>query len=703
MKRNNAHSMWPFILLFAVLSAAIVGCKSPTTINTSNNALLILGFADPGRAAHPADSKAIVPSGLAVSSIEVELSGPGGVNVHADSEGAPIELELVPGAWVVSAKGFNSESVLIVEGSLELQLEPSECVSRTLVLRPIAGSGSISLRWSLQGELGGALSVTGSIEDAKGEIRAIESPFSRPEDSPLVIADLPSGSWKLRLSLLCEGETVCGLADAILVAANMTTLVSIVFSPPRASMALSFLIPDYESTSLSIEPAVRRAAVGARVAFKADCEAPVTWYSEGAALACASPLLQLDVLGAASSLRIDCIYADAEGLYPPRSGSARLIQRAGQELAGLRWIELLIRSEQDSSSQVLARGLSDCRDLAWSPSGRFLAAASRDSNTVSLFDAADVGAIFPLAFAGGAAEPALAAPTRLRFVSDMSILALSESRGALYTLAIEASPEEPVLRLANTFIDPLLAGAKDMAVVPADNQGHATSIYVAAQDSDSVILLSLDENNIPVSAKLAAAPGAGELAYFSRPSCAALDTTGGILAVGTCGDDAIYLFSRDSSSGGLTLRQRINKTAFPASAPLSDPCALVFAPDSASLYALSYYGKAVIRLDRDAATGAFNPVAGARSGNDGVQGFATPRALGLNPEAGLVVVAGSGSEDGIAAFDLSSPGELRYLGSILPPEGDAVPPRPMTLAFSPDGTKFGLASDGLLSIFTASP
>jgi hypothetical protein len=705
--------------LCAILGSIIaaVGCVGAGQAGGSVDAVLILGFdssvsvkalspasplASP-QSAPRSKSMAIVPEGLAIASIDLELSGPGGARVQKKTEGSrPVEIELAPGPWTILAKGFNADGIELVEGSLSLRLEPSERLSRTLVLGPVPGRGSISLAWSLSGELGGALTVAGSLEGPSGERRSIDSPFDRPGGSPLSIGDLPSGGWKLSLSLLRDGTAVCGLAEGILVAAGMTTRASVVFSPPEARMSMSFIVPDYGSTSLSLAPSVRRAALAQEVAFKADCPGSASWFAEGSPLAETGPRLRFAPRTNAASTRVDCVYADPNGSSPPRSGSARLVSRERQELGSLKWSEVHIRSEQDEASQALARGLSDCRDLAWSPSGSLVAAAGRSSNCVSVFEAAEAGSLFPLAAVGGSEEPGLAAPSRLRFASETCILALSESAGAVYAISIEGSGDETDLSLAGSFADEALRGAKDLALAPAGPGDRAAQAYVAAADADAVVMLELGEGGVPSSARVAAARGSGDMAGFSRPNCVALDDTGTLLAVGTAGDDAIYVFDRNPASGELSLRQRIDKSSFPAGAPLSDPCALAFGMDSSSLFALSYYGKSIARLDRDGATGAFAPVAGARSGTGDVRGFSTPRSLGLYPGGRLAAIAGSGADDGLALFATSASGGLAYLGSMLPPQGDAVPQRPMALAFAPDGGRLALASDGAISIFAVS-
>ena len=160
--------------------------------------------------------------------------------------------------------------------------------------------------------------------------------------------------------------------------------------------------------------------------------------------------------------------------------------------------------------------------------------------------------------------------------------------------------------------DPCLAGAKDLALMP-----EASSAYAAASSADAIALITLDALGRPVAARPAAAKGAPGLEAFSRPACLALSPDGRLLAVGTAGDDAIYFFDREAATNVLTLRSRLDKSAFPAEAPLSDPCSLAFSPGGASLFVLSYYGKALIRLDLDAVSGSYAICSSARSGQGG--------------------------------------------------------------------------------------
>jgi len=311
---------------------------------------------------------------------------------------------------------------------------------------------------------------------------------------------------------------------------------------------------------------------------------------------------------------------------------------------------------------------------------------------VTLFEAGVAGAVFAQGSVGGPSEPRLDSPGRLLFLSDGGLVAISATAGTAYSLGADGG----TLVFRGALYDALLSGASDLASAAV---AGGSQVYVAAPGADAVVLLRMGPGGsfdaiLPVAVK-----DGGALASFSKPTCLALDPAGGLLAVGTEGDDAIYLFARDAGSGSLSLASRIDKTVFDALGSLSDPCSLAFSSDGASLFVLSYYGKAVFRLDKNPVDGTFAPVVGAKSGVGGVHGFASPRQLAAAPDGSLLAVAGGGAEDGLALFDVAGPGSLVFQGALLPAAETAVPPRPNALAFSSDGRFLAVAADGFVSLF----
>ncbi len=665
-----------FLFLFPAAVLALDACRHETPAT----ATLLLGFG--GRAA---SAKSFTPEEIAISSIKIEGVGPGGTKIAAtSSDFAPVELELAPGSWLITAKGLSAQGIVVASGFLELSLGPSESQTKDILLAPVAGDGAISLSWTLSGSVDGILGVEGSLRGSAGEVLPIEAPFSGSGAKPLLFEGLRNGSWKLELRLLRNGLALCGLADGVLVAAGMETKVSVMFKPPEASISLGLVMPDFSTLAFQVEPTERLASRGTGLVFRVPASEGLSWYAEGDLLPESGPELRYTPIGSGGGLRIDCV----QGLSAlPRSGSAEAKICEAQVLGPLAWGELVDKAQGSAAAQDAMRGLGDCRDLAWSSDGAFLAAAGKGSNFLSIFEAPAPGAVFVAGGLGGAAEPRLLSPSLLRFLPGGSLLAFSESEGAAY--AVKGAS------LTSSLTDVGLAGVKDVAVL-----SDGSCAFVAASVAECVSLVVLDVVGRPIAVRSVASNSSSGLSSFSKPACLVLSPDEKLLAVGTTGDDAIYFFDRDVSTNALSLRSRVDKSAFRADAPLSDPCSLAFSPDASSLFVLSYYGKALLRLDRDGATGLFSVAAGVRSGLGGIAGFMTPKRLSLSPDGKLLAVAGGGAEDGLSVFEVDGGAKLFYLGTILPAAGYAVPKKPSALAFSPDGSILAVASDGNVSLFS---
>jgi DNA-binding beta-propeller fold protein YncE len=181
------------------------------------------------------------------------------------------------------------------------------------------------------------------------------------------------------------------------------------------------------------------------------------------------------------------------------------------------------------------------------------------------------------------------------------------------------------------------------------------------------------------------------LATFSRPGSLALDAASGTLAVGTLGDDALYFF-QVAPSGDPEFAYSVPKEAFAGLASLSDPVALAFGPGGTSLYVLSYYGKALIRLDRNAESGRYVPAWAAKSGSLGISGFDYPKRMAISPDGAFLAVSGSGSADGLTLFDIRSPGNPMYRGTVRVGDGEGGVRKPYAVAFDAAGTALAVGS-----------
>ena len=108
--------------------------------------------------------------------------------------------------------------------------------------------------------------------------------------------------------------------------------------------------------------------------------------------------------------RLDCL-ASGPSLAGGH-GQAFLDVEEPIALTPFSWVEAILRSDEDSASPAYAKALGDCRDLAWSADGAYLAAVGKSSNAITLFEASTAGALFVASSIGGASEPRLIAPSR---------------------------------------------------------------------------------------------------------------------------------------------------------------------------------------------------------------------------------------------------------------------------------------------------
>ena len=674
----------------ALAGIALSGCSQPPARPAEAPARLTIQFGAPS-------ARGFAPAGAAVARVRVEAKGPGGLTSAADSAAdAPVRLELAPGAWVLTGKAFSASEVEVASGTLELKLAAGEERSATLRLYPNDGTGSVLLSWSIKGEPGGTLAVQGLLSGPKGAKTPISAEAGQ---SSLRFESLAAGSWTLELRLEKDGGPLCGLADSVLVAAGMETSVTVTFEPPVATLGLQLGLPSFVERKLDLRPPMRRTARGQQAVFRAGPGGLFSWYQDGRRLAPVGPELSLAAASAGLS-RIDCVEG-GETTFAA-SNKAGLLAAEPPAFGPLSWVETIAREDADVGSASAARALSGLRDVTWAPDGSALVVAGRDSNAISVFDRGAGASAFVRCSLGGSAEPRLLSPVRAVFMDRQHVAAISATEGAIYGVSLsgEAAAFSGGLR------DPLLAGAADLALAPGGG-----GVYVAAAGADAVAFVALDAAGRPTAARAAAKKADAGLESLSGPSCLAISATGGALALGSTGDDAIYVFARSIVDGSLSFFQRLDKTAFSALGSLSDPVSLAFSPDAESLYVLSYYGKAVFRLDRDPESGTYAPSAAAKSGSGGVAGFAYPKRLSIAPGGRLLAIVGGGQDDGLAVFDVAGRGGMTHLGTLLPDPaeggqkitGDALPLRPAALAFSPDGGTLAIGGEDRLVFHTVAP
>jgi cysteine-rich repeat protein len=113
-------------------------------------------------------------------------------------------------------------------------------------------------------------------------------------------------------------------------------------------------------------------------------------------------------------------------------------------------------------------------------------------------------------------------------------------------------------------------------------------------------------------------------------------------------DDAIVVFERDPSSGGLVFLGRVRDNVDGVEG-LDGIEAIALSPDDATLYAISSGDDAVAVLARDLDSGALTWVDRQRDGVGTISGLVNPKALVVSPDGGQVYVAAA-EADSILVF-----------------------------------------------------
>lgn len=175
--------------------------------------------------------KAITPAAAwTPSTFTIAGEGPGGAVFEVESAAKNAEVHIIPGEWLISAKGFAAGGIQVAAGSSACTLQAGRTTAVSLVLYPLAGVGNLEITVSMNlvpaagARLAGELvycGLPGSQPPAERTARPIDAPAEQPAIS---FAGIEAGHYALSLRLLdSDGVVSGGSADSVVVAAGFTT------------------------------------------------------------------------------------------------------------------------------------------------------------------------------------------------------------------------------------------------------------------------------------------------------------------------------------------------------------------------------------------------------------------------------------------------------------------------------------------------
>jgi 6-phosphogluconolactonase (cycloisomerase 2 family) len=188
-----------------------------------------------------------------------------------------------------------------------------------------------------------------------------------------------------------------------------------------------------------------------------------------------------------------------------------------------------------------------------------------------------------------------------------------------------------------------LEGAEAVTVSP-----DGKHVYVAAGADDAVTVFSRDSMTGLLTYVEFHQDGVLGVDGLESPIHVSVSPDGRHVYVSAAAEDAVAVFSRDSSSGSLTFVKAYwdGVDGFDG---LSFPRVNVVSPDGAHLLVVGSNDDALAVFARDAASGALKPVEVLRDGVDGVDGLWDPSGVAMSSDGQSVYVT-SFAEDTLAVF-----------------------------------------------------
>lgn len=189
-----------------------------------------------------------------------------------------------------------------------------------------------------------------------------------------------------------------------------------------------------------------------------------------------------------------------------------------------------------------------------------------------------------------------------------------------------------------------LDGVESLAVSP-----DGASVYAASPDEDALAVFARDGESGSLDFVEVERDAVGGVDGLDASTAVVVSPDGRhVYAAGRL-DDAVAIFSRDAATSALTYLGLVRNAEGGVSG-LDGPRMLALAPDGRHLYAAAQTSDSVAAFARDTATGLLGFVEAKLDGAGGVDGLDFAQAVALTPD-GRSLFAGGGSDDALVRFD----------------------------------------------------
>lgn len=212
-------------------------------------------------------------------------------------------------------------------------------------------------------------------------------------------------------------------------------------------------------------------------------------------------------------------------------------------------------------------------------------------------------------------------------------------------------------------------------------------VYVTAVRDNSVVVFARNQATGDLSFVQSQINGVSGVEGLSAPRGLALSPGGEHLYVAGLDDDAVVVFSRNTTSGTLTfVEARYNSVG--GVTGLEAPTGVAVSPDGTNVYVTAAASDSVVTFARSPATGTLLFVDAISDTDLGVDGLLNPGFVALSPDGAHVYVAGTGDSAIVVLERAVGFGELSFVEAIF--DGIDVPAGldgVINVVVTPDGSR----------------
>lgn len=320
MNKPTISHIMTLLILSLMLIISATGCEGPSERADLKICLEGCGIAG---------SRTFTPEGsLEVSYYEITGIGPDGTSFHVTTSDSQHTVEgLLTGEWYVSAVGFSSEDVGLVEGDSIIILSKTE-QSGTILMEEFYGTGDaqITVNWddsqTISAEVRTYLSLFGSEETPE----LLSAASSSAGSVSYSLTSLDSGAYLLRSELYSDGQKVGGAIEILKIVNGKTTTgqFDLVFNDLLLGIDLTITDPSLPPVTGEISgiPMTVVADVPIEVSFTPDADSLQTglecmWFYDSTYLSTGNPV---QITFPEGSGRLDVIVSSSS--HPGSAGAA---------------------------------------------------------------------------------------------------------------------------------------------------------------------------------------------------------------------------------------------------------------------------------------------------------------------------------------------------------------------------------------------